>query len=155
MDVDFSRVLQKYLDRTRTLIIKKPFPKTRSQHRYLTDAELGGYGAFVYNSAKEAIDKLDLSDLPVSPIDRIKQELADAGYKVGEITGRGTIIDYSGDEPILQGRSRQGNLNPGPPGHHHPIQQRRAMTRSSSTRPAPPACRCTPRRSSRISASAT
>jgi hypothetical protein len=105
INADFGSVLTKYLDRTRTLIIKKPFSKDPVERKYLTDEELGAEGLAAYNSAKAQIESIaGLSDLPASPIDRIKQDLADAGYKVGEITGRGTTIDYSGDEPVLRNR---------------------------------------------------
>lgn len=104
INADFGAVLTKYLDRTRTLIIKKPFSKDPVQRRYLSDAELGPEGLAAYNSAKARIAATDMSGMAASPIDRIKQDLANAGYKVGEITGRGTIIDYSGDKPVLRHR---------------------------------------------------
>lgn len=105
---DFGDVLKKYLDRTRTLIIKKPFMKKgeKGERKYLSDAELGPLGVSAYKAAKKLIDGLDLKDLPISPIDAIRNELTQAGYRVGEITGRGTIVDYSGARPIL--RSRPG-----------------------------------------------
>ncbi len=103
---DFSDVLKKYLDRTRTLIIKKPFMKKgeKGERKYLSDAELGPAGVAAYKAAKRLIESLDLKDLPVSPIDAIKDELRAAGYRVGEITGRGTVVDYSGKQPILRPR---------------------------------------------------
>lgn len=108
MPADFSDVLMKYLDRTRTVIIKKPFAakgEKQSYRHFLTDAELGGAGLSVYNKAKAIIAGMDLSDLPVSPIDHLKGQLQKAGYKVGEITGRGMVVDYTGDVPVLRTRS--------------------------------------------------
>ena len=105
MPADFSDVLQKYLDRTRTLIIKKPFAKKGdSERKYLTDEELGTIGLNAYREAKDVIGRIELSDLPMSPLDHIKNQLEKAGYKVGEITGRGTYIDYSGEDPVWRTR---------------------------------------------------
>lgn len=102
---DFADVLQKYLDRTRTITIKKAFGKKEDTVRHiLTDAELGTFGVNAYREAKDFISRLELSDLPMSPIDHMKNQITSAGYKVGEITGRSMIVDYSGDEPILRSR---------------------------------------------------
>ena len=60
----------------------------------------------MYKLAKQKIEQIELGDLKVSPIDAIKQELQNAGYKIGEITGRGSYVDYSGAGPML--RSRPG-----------------------------------------------
>lgn len=106
VDADFSQVLRKYLERTRTIIIKKPFSKDKAVRKYLSDEELGPIGLGLYNAARVRIETLDLSDLPISPIDAIKSRMKKAGYEVGEITGRGTIVDYSGSAPVL--RSRPG-----------------------------------------------
>jgi hypothetical protein len=53
-----------------------------------------------YDAAQALIDKLDV-DLPVSPLDHIRDRIEKAGYKVAEITGRDLRIDYSGDTPKL------------------------------------------------------
>ncbi len=108
MPADFSDVLMKYLKRTRTVLIKKPFAKKgETERKYLTDKELGPIALQAFRNAADVISRLELSDLPMSPIDFIKNELERQGYKVGEITGRGTIIDYSGDVPVL--RTRPGS----------------------------------------------
>lgn len=105
MPADFADVLQKYLDRTRTVTIRKPHAKKGDvERKYLSDEELGHMGVNAYRAAKDVISRLDLSDLPMSPIDHLKDQLQKAGYKVGEITGRGTVIDYSGDQPVMQAR---------------------------------------------------
>lgn len=103
LEADFGDVLVRYLERTRTLLIKKPYSQ-ETERRYLSDGDLGKAGVALYNQTKAHIQNLDLSDLPVSPIDAIKSEIEKAGFSVGEITGRGTIVDYSGPEPILKAR---------------------------------------------------
>jgi len=107
MPGDFSHVLRKYLDRTRTISIRKPFMakgEKAIKHR-LTDEELGFGGVAVYDRAMGIIDSMDLSGLPLSPIDFIKGELKKAGYETGEITGRTLAVDYTGKVPMLATRS--------------------------------------------------
>jgi hypothetical protein len=99
----FKDVLLKYLDRSRIITIKEPFGKESKQIK-LSNAQLGPEGVRQYNDAKEMIEGLEIGSLPVSPIDAIKQKIEKAGYKIGEITGRGTYIDYHGDTPILRVR---------------------------------------------------
>jgi hypothetical protein len=53
-----------------------------------------------YDEAQDLIDALKV-DLPVSPIDYIRNGVTKAGYKIAEITGREWAIDYSGEIPKL------------------------------------------------------
>jgi hypothetical protein len=53
-----------------------------------------------YDETQALIDALQV-DLPVSPIDYIRNKVEKAGYKIAEITGRNWRIDYSGDVPKL------------------------------------------------------
>ena len=53
-----------------------------------------------YDECQALIDSLNV-DLPVSPIDYIRDKVEKAGYKIAEITGRGARIDYSGEAPKL------------------------------------------------------
>ena len=104
---DFSQVLHRYLDRTRTLIQKIPFAEKgepTTKRYYVPDNELGAGALAAYNRAKAIIDGMDLSDLPISPIDYLKGKLQKAGYRVGEITGRSLSVDYTGEEPVLSKR---------------------------------------------------
>lgn len=102
VDGDFSTVLHRYLDRARTITIKRPFEEP-VRHR-LTDEELGKIGVALYNKGKAIIDGIDLSGLPLSPIDHLKGRLEKAGYRVGEITGRNLTVDYTADVPVLRAR---------------------------------------------------
>jgi hypothetical protein len=106
MTATFNDVLDRYLERSREIRIKKAFGESAESY-YLTDADLdkvpGARQAWA--NAKEAIRNLPLDDLPVSPIDFMRDGLTKAGYKVSEITGRGLTVDYSGDEPLLARRN--------------------------------------------------
>jgi hypothetical protein len=105
ISLSFKDLLHRYLERTRTITIKKPFSKEKGVKRYLTDEELGPNGLARYNAAKIIIGNSDVGDLPVSPIDYMKDELARAGYTFGEITGRGSGISYAGKQPRYYVRS--------------------------------------------------
>jgi len=50
------------------------------------------------------VKRADLADLPVSPIDWMRHRITKAGHSVAEITGRSTMIDYSGKERTLTAR---------------------------------------------------
>lgn len=106
VDATFADVLLKYLDRTRTLLIRRPHLTGNDavERRYLTNGELTAEARAAYAQAKKMIEALDLSDLPISPIDAIKSELQKKGYKVGEITGRNTVLDYSDKAPTFRPR---------------------------------------------------
>jgi hypothetical protein len=92
INIDFSQLLVRYLDRVRTVTVKDAYGnKTK---KYLTDEELGPIGLDAYDNALQFIRDLDFGDLPVSPIDHIHRRLSQAGYKSAEITGRGMIIAY-------------------------------------------------------------
>ena len=92
IDIDFSQLLVRYLDRTRTVTIKDAYGNKKKH--YLTDEELGPAGLDAYDAALQFIKDLDFGDLPISPIDHIHRRLAQAGYSSAEITGRGLIIAY-------------------------------------------------------------
>lgn len=93
--IRFNDVLQRYLDRSRTVTIRKPFAKAGDTERlYLSDKQIGALGVRAYEEAKASIAAADFSLLPVSPIDWIRSQIRAAGYSVSEITGRGLTLDY-------------------------------------------------------------
>jgi hypothetical protein len=91
--LDFGGLLKRYLERTRTITVKRPFQDP--EKTYLSDRELGPLGVAAYNKALATIESIDFSALPVSPIDYIHAKLRSAGYKTGEVTGRSTVLDYA------------------------------------------------------------
>ncbi|MFL5605424.1 MAG: LPD38 domain-containing protein [Gemmatimonadaceae bacterium] len=104
-DANFSAALTKYLKRVRTILIKDAEnPRAKPTRYYLTNEDLGPLGVAAFRTAERYINGLDLSELAISPIDHMKNELAKAGLRVGEITGRNLTVDYSGDEPVLASR---------------------------------------------------
>jgi hypothetical protein len=97
-DLTYSKISDRALMRTRyynetdemgnKTRIEVPLEKLSDQVRAL------------YDAAQELVDNLNV-DLPVSPLDHIRDRIEKAGYKVAEITGRDLRIDYSGDTPKL------------------------------------------------------
>jgi hypothetical protein len=119
IDLDFTAMLERYLERTRWISIRRPFMEAgeaAEKHR-LTDEELGPAGRAAFKQAQEFLANTDFSALPASPIDFIRGEIKKAGYKVGEITGRNMVVDYSdglktlatrpGKERSIAGRREQ------------------------------------------------
>lgn len=93
IEATFADILVRYLEKTRTVTIKAGDGSSRPH--YLTNEELGPDAMEAYDSAREFIESLELS-VPLSPLDRIKQLIEKAGYSIGEITGRQTIVDENG-----------------------------------------------------------
>lgn len=94
---DYRDILLSALERTRRISLKDTAGNSEPIQVELD--ELDGITRQAYENAEQIIRSLDLSGLPVSPIDYIKQKLSENGIDTGEITGRKTIIDYSGDVP--------------------------------------------------------
>jgi hypothetical protein len=97
VNFDFSATFDRYLERTREVIIKqdRKDPNSWTRHR-LTDEELGPLALAAYEEAKNFIRNFK-EQIPASPIDWVRYRLKAAGVKVAEVTGRQKMIEYSGD----------------------------------------------------------
>lgn len=93
IDFTFKDVMLRYLERTRWYTKGDAYGK--KERVYITDADLGERGLAAFKAAQKLIRQMDFAGLPGSPIDHIIATIEAAGYKVGEITGRSHIIDYS------------------------------------------------------------
>lgn len=51
----------------------------------------------VFERSRDAIESIELGDLPISPIDAMRQAVERAGIRTGEITGRKRGIDTNGE----------------------------------------------------------
>ncbi|MBD2305647.1 strawberry notch C-terminal domain-containing protein [Chroococcidiopsis sp. FACHB-1243] len=104
--LDFGDLLVRYLERSRDVLIGNPYGD-KERHR-LTDEELGVRGVAAYTRILDRIEQIDLSAIPISPIDYIKSRLSQEGYSVNEVTGRKDVIDYAADgTSTYQQRSSQ------------------------------------------------
>jgi len=108
ISINAGELFTRYLEKSRVIKITEPYldPLTYKQktrvHR-LTDDELGSAGVFAYNRAASAIAKAEWSQLPISPIDYLKQKVEDAGHTIGEITGRTHVLKYESADDIKTG----------------------------------------------------
>lgn len=95
IDLSFSNLLERYLERSRDVLIKNYRGQVTRQR--LTDVELGEIAIVAYEVALECIREADFSSIPISPIDYITQRLERQGYSVREVTGRSAALDYASD----------------------------------------------------------
>lgn len=72
--------------------------------------ELGEEAVVRYNEIKQKIASVS-SGLSISPIDVIKHRLEEAGYKVGELTGRNTEMVYTEDGKVIRKNRTDKNKN--------------------------------------------
>lgn len=97
IDVTFSDLLLRYLNRSRVLILQDHNGVT--DHHFITDDELkevGGHAAVdAFARAKHLIQSLDFSGIPISPIDWMHYRFKRAGRFSAEITGRLHCLDYT------------------------------------------------------------
>jgi predicted RNA methylase len=109
IDLTFNNLLNRYLKRTLRYSERKPFMAAgeKAEIKTLTPDQLGPEGLALYRETEAMIAELELGNMPVSPIDYIRSELAKAGYKVGEITGRTEAADYREDGRVYY-RTRSG-----------------------------------------------
>jgi hypothetical protein len=102
---DYRDVLLKALDRTRRISVTDETGDVRAidvpLHELPADVQM------LYLEAKEIIQDLNLSSIPLSPIDYVRDELEKAGIRTSEITGRGYRIDYQTEVPTLAVRSAE------------------------------------------------
>jgi predicted RNA methylase len=94
-----GELAMRYLEKSRMVRIIEPYldPETKKQrviHHRLTDEELGPYGVELYHRAEQSIAAIP-AQIPVSPIDYMKKRVEEAGYSIGEITGRTQTLTYS------------------------------------------------------------
>jgi strawberry notch-like protein/NTP hydrolase family protein len=89
---DYRTVLSRALERSRYLQIKNA--QGDVSKKFVPLNELDPETLRAYKDAQKTIDKLKI-DLPVSPIDWIRQRIEAEGYSVAEITGRDLSVDYS------------------------------------------------------------
>ena len=89
---DLGTSLKKGLEGTLRYTSKNA--KDESESGYINLSDLGADAVEAYRALEEKIRKTS-TGLSLSPIDVIKNELAKAGYKVGELTGRQTEFVYN------------------------------------------------------------
>lgn len=110
VDLSWKDMFLRYLDKTRTITVDKPGSKEKDSI-YLSDEQLSPEALRAYKEAKDAIEKADFSNLPVSPIDRVLNGLRERGIRADEITGRTDAIDYSDGQQKYRKREATSSNN--------------------------------------------
>jgi hypothetical protein len=103
MNLSFSDLYMRYLEKQRVIKIKKP-DGTVEEYR-LTDEDLGPELVDQYASIRDFVENAGFGSAPISPIDYMHNELRKAGFKTDEITGRTVTLNYSTGKPLLASRS--------------------------------------------------
>lgn len=108
ININAGELFTRYLEKSRTIKITEPYldeltGKQITRSYRLTDQELGEEAVTAFNRAEAAIATTDWTKLPISPIDYIKQKIEDAGYSIGEITGRTNILKYESAQDLGAG----------------------------------------------------
>ena len=100
IDVTFRDVLLNALEKMQTGRMENRNGKSEE-----VPLEFNARERAMFNEIKERIERLDLN-LPASPIDYLKAKLTAAGLRVGEITGRQSVINYdaNGENGVLAQR---------------------------------------------------
>ena len=92
IDISFGDVLNRYLERSRDIVVSD-YEGVRDR-RPMTEDELGPAAMDAFMEAKELLAQTDLSGIPLSTIDYIRHRLTEEGYRVNEITGRSSMVEY-------------------------------------------------------------
>jgi hypothetical protein len=95
MNLSFGDLLERYLERSRDVVVKDY--RGHSTRLRLSDDQLGAEAVLVYEEALDCIRESDFTGIPISPIDYIEQQLERSGYRVTEVTGRKSGIEYGAD----------------------------------------------------------
>lgn len=98
-DFDYRNVLSRALERSRAVSVDDG--KGNKEKRNIAMDALDPVTRAAYHQAQAVIDDLDVSSIPVSPLDWIRHRIEQAGYSVAEITGRDLAVDYAGPVPKL------------------------------------------------------
>lgn len=98
-NISFRDVLQKYLERTRRVTIK--LGSDEKVHYTIPLEDMSPQMQAMYHAAEDTLNEMDVGDLPISPIDAMRNVIQKAGYTVREVTGRGEMLDYSEKEPVI------------------------------------------------------
>lgn len=95
--LNLGDLLERQLEKSRMVTIKDAYGD-RERH-YLTDDELGSKALALDNEIRLLCQNRNWSDIKVSSVDSILQQVTEAGYTIAEMSGRSVGIDYSDGTP--------------------------------------------------------
>lgn len=99
LPMNFNGILLRELRKVMTITKKDPSkPKGEQVTKIeLKPSDLSSSARAVYEDIVRNINSTDLGDMPISPMDYVIQQIRDAGFTVGEVTGRTFQMDESGN----------------------------------------------------------
>jgi hypothetical protein len=103
INADFAIVLDKGLEGVLRYTVTEPNGE-KKYYRFAPE-DLGAIAADEYNRIKKEI-RTTSSGITISPIDVIVQKIENAGYKVGEVTGRKLRLNLHGSKGTIENRKR-------------------------------------------------
>ena len=107
LDISYRGLLERELNAMLTITVRDPTnPHGKPEKRTLKVEELPLPLQAEFYRIRDEIRAADLTDMPISPIDFILGEIRNAGFTVGEITGRGTTSEEA-PEGGVQTKSRK------------------------------------------------
>ena len=102
VNMNFAQVLRKAADSVRKYTVKQHNGDKETRH--VRVEEMPENLQAMWHSLIAMIDNT-VTDVPAMPIDTIAKALAKEGFKVGEITGRTHVLDWTEEKNILRKRS--------------------------------------------------
>lgn len=104
----FTDILNDALTNAISLSVKLPNGKTEKVQQSLSN--LSPRTRMLYKQIQGKLDQSKI-DLPISPIDHIRQKITEAGYSVEEVTGRSKMVDYSDNMKIVNKHQSENKAN--------------------------------------------
>lgn len=118
-DASFRSILMDAVQRMRRITLKDPddAQAKAARHIFITDEHFQrmGMGSVLtkIQETEELIDSLDFTRMSLSPVDVMTSRMRKAGMNVEELTGRSTIVDFTGAKPVLASRPNGTSANQG------------------------------------------
>ena len=111
VDIDYRDVLRQALKGTRYVRIDDEFGNDKKVKVLIELDQLDPTTRQAYDDAEEIISQIDVSGMPVSPVDYMTHELTKAGIRAAEITGRDIFLDYETEPPTLRKVNKKYDKN--------------------------------------------
>lgn len=107
----WNRLIDRNIDKAMTITLKDARDPDKTEKILMPIEKLNPVNRAVLEQLRAEAKNLNIGDLSVSPIDKLRQDLEDAGVKTSEITGRKWRIDYSTSTPTLTQRTAKEKQN--------------------------------------------
>lgn len=107
-DLNYSTLLKSIADGVLAYTVKSAGQKKGEQVRVKVSEINDPFIQRLYDQVMDSADAMTI-DIPASPIDAIRHELAKAGYSVAEITGRDLMVDYADSGKIINRPAKEKN----------------------------------------------